>query len=382
MKGRKLGSTRSPATLPDRPRHNRQMTIVGNTRPSPASTSAQLLDVLSNYDQILVVMHDNPDPDAIAAGWGIQVLIRERSGKPVRVIGGGAIVRAENRHMVQLLQPPIELVDAMTVDDGTATILVDCGTEATNHLLKKTGVEPVAVIDHHTNGTPSIRALYEDIRPDVAASATIAASYLQEQKLEPTAKLATAMLYAIRTETCGYETRYSSLDRSILPWLTERGDPALLAEIESAPLSRVYFGDLLLALQSTFLYDGAALCFLPRAAGAEIVGEVADMLIRCEGICRVLCAAIIGDDLLLSARTQRGFGSAVQLLLKTLEGIGGAGGHEHRAGGKIPGVGRGAKAAEELHDQLRSRWLAACGVTRKRGTRLIAKREIVENLSS
>ena len=42
----------------------------------------------------------------------------------------------------------------------------------------------------------------------------------------------------------------------------------------------------------------------------------------------------------------------------------------------------GAKAAEEIHDQLRSRWLAACGVTRKRGTRLIAKREIVEHLSS
>jgi hypothetical protein len=158
------------------------------------------------------------------------------------------------------------------------------------------------------------------------------------------------------------------------------GEPALLAEIENAPLAREYFGDLLLALQSTFLYDDTAICFLPRAAGVEIVGEVADMLIRCAGVRRVLCAAIVRDDLLVSARTKPDADSAVKLLVKTLEGLGGAGGHAHRAGGKIVGVGHTSKQADEIHDQLRSRWLAACGVVRKRGSRLIAKREIVENL--
>ncbi|HRX77451.1 MAG: DHH family phosphoesterase [Planctomycetaceae bacterium] len=339
--------------------------------------STQLLDVLDPYEHVLVIMHDNPDPDAIASGWAIEVLVHEKLGKPVRVVGGGAIVRAENRHMVELLRPPIELVDDVTLDDKTATILVDCGVEATNHLLTRKGIHPVAIIDHHINGSRNASAPYEDIRSDVAASATITAEYLREQELEPGERLATAMLYAIRTETCGYETHYSALDRAILPWLTERGEPALLAEIENAPLTREYFGDLLLALQSTFLYDDAALCFLPRAAGAEIVGEIADMLIRCEGIRRVLCAAVIGDDLLLSARTQRRFGSAVQLLVQTVDGLGGAGGHAHRAGGKIPGVGRGSRISGSLHDDLRSRWLTACGVGRKRGTRLIAKSEIV-----
>ena len=57
------------------------------------------------------------------------------------------------------------------------------------------------------------------------------------------------------------------------------------------------------------------------ALGAEIVGEVADMLVRCETVRRVMCAAIIGDDLLISTRTQRGYGSAVHLLTKTLDGL-------------------------------------------------------------
>jgi nanoRNase/pAp phosphatase (c-di-AMP/oligoRNAs hydrolase) len=345
-----------------------------------ATKSEELLHVLSEFDRFLVVMHDNPDPDAIATGWGLQLLIRRRLHRPVRVIGGGAIVRAENRHLVELLQPPIELVDDLEVGEGATAILVDCGSEANNHLLTRKSLHPIAVIDHHVNEALETRPAFRDIRPHVAASASISASYLREQRIEPGAKLASAMIYALRTETCGSETHYSALDRSILPWLTERAEPALLAEIENAPLSRDYFGDLLLAMQSTFVYDRVALCFLPRASGAEIVGEVADLLIRCQGIQRVLCAAIVGADLVLSARTERDCGSAVTLLARTLEGLGGAGGHAHRAGGKITGVGRGAKVAEELSDELRRRWLKSCGVKRKRGTRLIAKRDIVENL--
>ena len=136
----------------------------------------------------------------------------------------------------------------------------------------------------------------------------------------------------------------------------------------------------MLAIQSTLVYDDAALCFLPRASGAEIVGEVADLLIRCETVHRVLCAAIVGQDLLLSTRTEKDRGNATELLTRTLDGRGGAGGHTHRAGGKIPGVGQGAKTIEELHGWFRGPWLEACNIERKRGTRLIARREIVEHL--
>ena len=343
------------------------------------SKSDELLSVLHGHDRIVIVMHDNPDPDAIASGWGVQILIEEKLRKEAKVVGGGAIVRAENRHMVDLLSPPIELVDHVDFNHGAAAVLVDCGAGATNHIVTRQQISPVAVIDHHQGETAG-PAPFVDIRLDAAASATIVASYLREQKIELGAKLATAMLYAIRSETCGHETHFSPLDRSILPWLTEHGEPALLAEIENAPLTRDYFADLLLALQNTFLYDSAAICFLPRATGAEIVGEVADMLIRCDEIRRVLCAAILGDDLLVSARTQPGAGSATDLLLTALKDVGHAGGHSHRAGGKISNVGHTAKQVELLHEDLRTRWLSACGVDRQRGTRLIAKREIVDNL--
>jgi nanoRNase/pAp phosphatase (c-di-AMP/oligoRNAs hydrolase) len=351
----------------------------------PGLHSERLLRALSDYSLVRIVTHDNPDPDAMAAGWGLYTLFQERLDCPVELVGGGAIVRAENRHLVDLLNPPLQIVEKLDDDESTANILVDCGLGTSNHLVTRVHLQPVAIIDHHCidqhrGGTDPEGVAFTDIRPFVAATATIVASYLREQGIEPGVKLATAMLYAIRTETCGCETEHSPLDRSMVCWLTGRAEPGLIAEIENAPLTRSYFSDLVLALQGTLLFNDSALCLLPKASGTETVGEVADLLIRCQGVRRVMCGAVIENDLYVSVRTRRDDGSAIELLQKTLEGIGGGGGHTHRAGGKVIGFAPGGRMTESLEQQLRDRWLTACGEDRHRAKRLIGLREIVENL--
>jgi nanoRNase/pAp phosphatase (c-di-AMP/oligoRNAs hydrolase) len=340
--------------------------------------SDRFLGIVSQHEKVVVVMHDNPDPDAIASGWGLRLLIETKLRLDVRLVGGGEIVRAENRHMVNLLGPPLELVRQVSVPDGAAVILVDCGPEGHNHLLSQRNYRTL-VIDHHQQSGRGRRLPFRDVRPRVAASASIVTGYLREQNVEPGPKLATALLYAIRTETRGCETYYSRLDRSVLPWLTERANPSFLAEIEDAPLTPAYFGDLVLAFQNTTIYGHTGFCLLPRAHGPEIVGEVADLLIRCEAIKQVLCGAVVHDDLVFSVRTEHDGPDAAQLVQATLEGIGNGGGHRHRAGGKIPGLGGGEKIAEPMQDVLRQRWLAACNVDGP-GERLIAVQDIVENL--
>jgi nanoRNase/pAp phosphatase (c-di-AMP/oligoRNAs hydrolase) len=364
-------------------------------RRSGTKRSERLLAAIEPYERVAIVMHDNPDPDAIATGWAAKFLLDQRSDKPTRLIAGGDIVRAENRHMVRLLRPPLELLDDVQLEAGTAVILVDCGLDATNHLFSDAPCVPRAVIDHHQPAeksgfrSPSARSGWQngrtprtllDIRADVAASATIITTYLREQNLEPNSDLATALLYAIHSETRGGETYYSRLDRIVLPWLTRRADPSLLAEIQSAPLAPAYFVDLVLALQTTFIYDDAAFCMLPQAASPEIVGEVADLLVRREGVHRVVCAAVCHESVLLSVRTDQAGGDATQLLLDTIRGIGRGGGHTHRAGGKLSESTTGSRVPEELQEELRARWLRACGVRRVRGTRLLPKRAIVQNL--
>jgi nanoRNase/pAp phosphatase (c-di-AMP/oligoRNAs hydrolase) len=344
------------------------------------SISARFLQLMEHFQRVTIVAHDNPDPDAISTGWGLHTLIAERLGCPVSLVAGGAIVRAENRHMVDLLSPPIELVDEIPTGEDTAVVLVDCGLGTSNHLVTRQAVRPVAVIDHHEihGGAPEIPFL--DLRPELAASATIAAQYLREQHVEPGDKLASAMLYAIRTETRGHETHHTALDREVVLWLTQRADPTLLAEIESAPLTRQYFRDLALALQSTIVFDDVAFCLLPRAEGAEIVGELADMLVRCHSLHRVLAAAVVDGSLLLSVRTEHSEDNAAQLVQTVLRDLGSGGGHTHRAGGKIAGLGAGGMIDSRLKDELLRRWLVACGRPLSHGEPLVPRGEIIEHL--
>lgn len=341
--------------------------------------SDRLLEVLDAYDEVVVVSHDNPDPDAIATGWALSVLVKKKLEKPVRVLAGGAVERAENIRMIELLKPPIRLVDEWNLEGNLGVVFVDCTPVSSNHILVDTGIKPAAVLDHHEFEKKRFRVSFRDIRPRVAALASMATEYLREQKIEPSTELATALLYAIRTETVGWQAIYARVDRRAITWLTDRCDPAKLNDITNAALPRPYFGDLLLAIESTFIYEDAALCFLPRAHVPEIVGEVADLLIRCGGIHRVLCAALFEKDLLISARSSREGGDAVLLLEKTLKRMGTCGGHRHRAGGKVAGV-ETRTGAEELQNLIRNQWLAACGIKQSRGTRLVAKKEIVGNL--
>jgi nanoRNase/pAp phosphatase (c-di-AMP/oligoRNAs hydrolase) len=281
--------------------------------------------------------------------------------------------------MVRLLKPPLEIVHHVEVVAGMAVVLADCHPAATNHLLSGELAQPVAVIDHHSLEDRSPKLRFQDIRPRLASSAAIAVSYLKEQRVEPGHPLATALLYAIKTETAGRGTMFSHADRQAVSWLTARADPAQLADIENAPLSRAYFGDLLLALERTLLYGNVAFCDLPKAIGPEIVGEIADLLIRCEAIDRVLCSTTLNGDLLLSARTTKGHGNAADLLARALNGIGHCGGHAHRAGGKIV-EGDAGMADDELVEKVRRRWLSACEAESNSPSRLVSRKAILDHL--
>ncbi|RMF44481.1 MAG: hypothetical protein D6753_02465 [Planctomycetota bacterium] len=357
--------------------------------------SDRLLDLLRRYDSVVILMHDNPDPDAIATGWAVLEIVQQRLGLPVHLVGGGAIVRAENRFMVQVLRPPLELIGSVPRHGRTAVVLVDCSAQARNFLnCQGEGVHIVAVIDHHQQLDSAIKLPFQDIRPKVAASATIASSYLREQDIRPSRELATALLYALRSETRGYQTHFSRADRAALNWLTPQADPSILAQIEDAPLARSYYSDLTLALQNTFLYGNVAFCLLPHATGAEIVGEVADLLIRCESISRVLCGAQINGNIAISVRTDASGGDAAVLVRDTLRGIGRGGGHRNRAGGIIVGHNQddAVPLPEDLQEEandgepatvrdvLLRRWLRVCGVSDVPAERLVPRHEIICHL--
>jgi hypothetical protein len=142
----------------------------------------------------------------------------------------------------------------------------------------------------------------------------------------------------------------------------------------------MHYADLSLALQNTFIYDDVAICFLPRASGPEIIAEVADLLIRCQGVCCVLCGAMVEDSVLFSARTVDEKRDASALMQRTLNGLGYGGGHRHRAGGRISTPDKPDRLTADLQATLKSRRLTACGVEPQRGSSLVPRCEILEHL--
>ena len=322
--------------------------------------SFRLTSVLAEYERILVVTHNNPDPDAIATGWAICTLVTECLGMPAKLVAGGAILRAENARMVELLSAPIELVDDVVEDPLTGIVLVDCTVGGNNHLLSDTEIRPVAVVDHHDDAECKARLRYRDVRTRLVACSTIATQYLQEQEIEPTRDLATALAYGIQSDALNNPVLTPS-DYRALSWLALRYDFQKMTEIQHAPLPRSYFGELKSALRDARVCSDSGFCFLSRASNAEIVPEMSDILIRTEGLQRVLCAAVVHGDGLVSVRTTAACGGAVNMARSILKGLGRGGGNNRRAGGRIPGVGRSRAAREDLRSLLKTRWLEVCG---------------------
>lgn len=340
--------------------------------------SSRLLKVLGEYKSALIVAHDNPDPDAIASGWALSNLISKKLSIPTRLVSGGIIQRAENLKMVELLNPPLELLSTIEERPDEAVILVDSNPSLTNHLLHGSPVKAAAVIDHHEPES-TFRVKYRDIRPQLSSSAAILSSYYWELGVEPDPKLATALFYGIRTDMEG-RTTFGRIDQKALSWCTQFANLDTFRQIVAAPRSNEYYEDLVFALQNTFVYERSAVCFLPTASGPEIIGEVADMLIRAEAIDSLMCAALINDAVLVSTRTTPAGGNSLELTRKALKGLGYAGGHERRSGARIKLANHGNKLSESLQHDLRQRWLDSCKASATRGKRLVAKRAILENL--
>src|SRR5690606_34896036 len=59
---------------------------------------------IEGKQRLLILTHNNPDPDAIASAWGLSALAKNLQSVKVELAYGGFLGRAENRAMVEILQ--------------------------------------------------------------------------------------------------------------------------------------------------------------------------------------------------------------------------------------------------------------------------------------
>jgi nanoRNase/pAp phosphatase (c-di-AMP/oligoRNAs hydrolase) len=310
----------------------------------PEERLDRLLSALPGGERILILPHNDPDPDAIAGMVGLNFLLTE-AGRECDMGYGGIVGRAENRALVRYLNQPLHRVGAADIRRAKTIALVDTQPAAGNNLIYESEFPQVrAVLDHHPLIEATQRAAFSDVRPEIGAGSTMVTEYLRAAGLDLPAPLATALFYGIETDTLGLGRGASPADTEAYFFLHPQVDPEALAEIQRAQVPAAYFQSLRTALDSTRLYDSLAVSYVGEMTYPDLAAEIADLLLRLEGVKWVLSLGVYKDTLILAARSRSGRTGSGRLVRTIVAEQGTAGGHGTMAGGQIALEGRDPQA--------------------------------------
>jgi nanoRNase/pAp phosphatase (c-di-AMP/oligoRNAs hydrolase) len=341
--------------------------------------SDRFLAGLADASSVTFVSHVHPDPDSLASMMGLAHLVEVCLGLPTRLTRDGHIGRAENRAMVEALHIELVPVERIRWQPGEVLVMVDSQPNTGRHNYSPS-VPLYAVIDHHDTPGDVSGVPFLDIRSRLGATCSVVTSYLMEQSIDPTRRLATALLYGIESELSGYPREASSLDDSALVHLYPLADKDLLARIRNARLPQSYFECLLQGLQNSFIYDRLIISWVNDLAQPELAATVVDYLIRLEDVDWAVCVGVHQDEMVLSMRAAIEAAQAGVMLREVVGNLGRAGGHDRRAGGTIPLPSTAPSAVEQMQAELRRRLLKALQIDECRGQRLVSRRDMLQNI--
>jgi nanoRNase/pAp phosphatase (c-di-AMP/oligoRNAs hydrolase) len=308
---------------------------------------------------VLITTHDNPDPDALAAGKAIHQLINGEWGIPTRLIYNGLVGRAENRAMLKLLTP--EWVHIDTCEDYSnlsCVVFVDCQPGLRN-MVPVNETLPMIVIDHHYPIVEKTkRAVYADVRPKIGSTVTMIYQYLDAAQVSIDPVLATTMFFGLRADTNGLSRGSTLEDGVVYVKLLERLDQQLLLKIESAGLAQEYYQAFYQGMQNARVYGKAIVVYLGEVHRPDLAAELADLLFRYENVHAALCSGVYKQVLHFSIRTGLLDQDAGMLVQNVIFPPGEAGGHGIMAGGQIPLI---KEDVEAIVLKLEKRFLESVG---------------------
>jgi nanoRNase/pAp phosphatase (c-di-AMP/oligoRNAs hydrolase) len=295
-----------------------------------------LLDqAIGDSDRVLILPHNDPDPDAIASAVALRHLLVQRLGVEVNIAYKGIIGRAENKALVRYLGYPLRRLTGSELRQPLPIALVDTQPGAGNNALPSKSTAAI-VIDHHPWLEVTAASRFVDVRSDVGATSTILTEYLQAAGIEPSPPLATALFYGIKTDTMGLGRGASPTDTDAYFYLQPRIDVDALVEIERAQVPAEYFKSLSASVQAAQVHDGVVISYVGSISYPDLAAEMADILLRLEGTRWVICMGVYQDNLILAVRTRSRRGGAGQLVRAIVGDRGTAGGHGAMAGGQVP----------------------------------------------
>jgi nanoRNase/pAp phosphatase (c-di-AMP/oligoRNAs hydrolase) len=314
----------------------------------------KLKELKSKNDSLLIVMHDNPDPDAIASATALSV-IAQTLGFKTQIVYGGEITHHENRAFVNLLGVDIRKISRGSYELKRYPViaLVDCQPNGNLTILEGNDYEKIKILIDHHQILQHLQELlpddaFLDIRPEVNSSSAILAEYLRTLNISVTPTLGTALFYGIYIDTKKF-SKLSHVDLKAIEFLAGKVDYELLDKIEHPDISTETAEILAKAIMNRRIYKNVVVSNVGFITNRDAIAESADFLLRLEGITTVLVFGIVDDRIEISARTRDVRVNIGTVLREAFGDIGSGGGHTQSGGARIPlGIFKLAKDKSSL----------------------------------
>jgi nanoRNase/pAp phosphatase (c-di-AMP/oligoRNAs hydrolase) len=305
--------------------------------------AAQLLDTLNikkverirslfgDGEKIHILLQHDPDPDAIGSALALRELLgRNRATTPI--VTFGTITRPENLAMINLLDIQIDrIVPDELHKDGARLAMVDVQPPYFEQPLGRVDL----VVDHHPKRI-NFKSRFADLRSGYGSTATIFTEYLRAAAMEPSQRLATALLYGIKTDTLFLERGSNLADLSAFNYLYPIANKAMIARIERPALPREDLEAMGRALSRLQIDNGVAVIHLGEVNREDVIPQIAEFCLQIEDVDWAVVSGLVHERVVISVRNVGYVKSAGEIMKKLYDDIGSAGGHRAMAKAVVP----------------------------------------------
>lgn len=303
----------------------------------------QLRKVVGGAERVALLLQDDPDPDGIASAIALRtVLGRNRATTPLFAFGETS--RAENVAMLRLLDVSIERVDSETLRAFPCVALLDVQPAYFDARLAHAHI----VIDHHPR-VAAIDAEYCDLRCQYGATSTILTEYLEACGADVSQRLATALLYGIKSDTLMLNRETGPADLRAFMSLYPLTNYNTLRRIERPEVPLAFAEFLARVLPRVRKQQGLLTLHVGSPDREEAIPQLADFCLQFEGTEWVVVSGKWQGALVMSVRNPGYMRSAGEVVRKLFGGIGRAGGHRSMAKAIVP-LRHWRKAVGSTHD--------------------------------
>jgi nanoRNase/pAp phosphatase (c-di-AMP/oligoRNAs hydrolase) len=300
------------------------------------SQPQSLYDLLGDGSEINIVCHNNPDPDCLASALALGRIAAAAGIDERRILYSGDISHQENRAFVNLLDIDLQSFDSTTVETRQPDSLlafVDHSIPGENNAVPP-DTDLDIVIDHHP--AEDIDARFVDHREELGAAATILTQYVRALDVDLDTDLATALLFAIRSDTLNFLRGATAEEYDASGYLHEVADQEMIRQLSSPSVSGGTLDAISTAIDNREVNGAALISHVGRTTERDALPQAVDYLVRLEGVQTAIVFGLVDDAIHLSARSPDARVNVGDVLNEAFGDVGTGGGHHDVAGGEVP----------------------------------------------